>query len=95
MVKKNFLSNSRKFDAHEDPTGKERQEDHDKPDESQHDATLGSERLVASVEDDEAERTDDEHEARRQALHDVLPVYPVRHDGHLHGKRHETVKIKS
>ena len=85
MIRKS--SNSRQFDTHEDPTSEKGHEDHDEPDERQHDAALGSERLVTPVEYDESECTDDEHEAGRQALHDVLAVYPVRHYGHLQRKQ--------
>ena len=74
----------RQLHGHEDATHAEGDDDGDECDAQQQDAVEARRaRVVGLVEQHEAEPTQTEEEARRQALHDVLAIDAVLHEGHL------------
>lgn len=69
--------------SHEDPSCKERHKNADEPNGRQHNSVeFGRGGVVRPVQDDEAEAPHGEEEAGGQALHDVLAVDSVGHEGH-------------
>ena len=81
-----YSTNLRQFDAHEDPTHEEGNEDAGKAHTQQQNAVEARhEWLVHLVQHNEAQATKGKHETGRQPLHDVLAIDTVWHERHLVG----------
>ena len=75
------LQIARKLHSHENPRRNERHDDEDEAHGyEQNFVQLRFARRVRLVHDDEAESSDREQEAAGKPLHDVLTIYPVRHE---------------